>query len=99
MGTAAIIKVEGIKYAALYKNWDGYPEATLEWLETFNKDFGKDRPYKLAQLIRSSVRDADKFKLGHDEKRGWGVVEPDAWGAEYEYTLKDDGSVEVTKNV
>jgi hypothetical protein len=28
MGTRAIIKVEGFNLAALYKHWDGYPEAT-----------------------------------------------------------------------
>lgn len=98
MATRSTIKVEGINYAKVYKHWDGYPEATLPWLEQFNKEFtaqrGNNPDYKFAQLLRSSARDAEQFKLDNSLHTGWGVVEYDAdMGEEYEYTLKTDGEV------
>ena len=54
MATRCTIKIEGIDYAKVYKHWDGYPDATLRWLEEFNRNFSKNRgddpAYKLAQL-------------------------------------------------
>ena len=97
MSTRALIRIEG-NDVALYKHQDGYPDATLEWLETFHKDFlakrGVDPIYEFAQLVRSTTR------LGSNEDNylGWGVVpfskdNPDSMGAVYLYTLKDSGEV------
>ena len=94
MSTNAMIRVEGVKYAELYKHWDGYPDATLEWLVNFNEDFrinrGNDPSYKFAQLIRSST------KIDSSPYTGWGVYEFGAVASQqFEYFLRDDGSVEV----
>lgn len=101
MATIASIAVEGFNEVKVYKHWDGYPEATLPWLEKFNRDFaekrGNDPSYKFAQLLRSSVRDAEEFKLDTSLHTGWGVVQRSAdCGEEYRYYLKTDGTVEVT---
>ena len=98
MATRATIYVEGIDTVKVYKHWDGYPEATLPWLEDFNKSFterrGDDPDYKFAQLLRSSMRDASKYHLDDSEFTGWGVVpiNADMW-EEYEYHLLADGTV------
>lgn len=103
IGTRAIIKVEGKTSVAVYKHFDGYPEATLDWLKVFNKDFAENREddpdYKFAQLLRNSVRSEKEFGLDSSEYTGWGVVDLDENGnvdgwQQYEYTLKTDGSVE-----
>jgi hypothetical protein len=39
MATRATIKIEGIRFTKIYKHWDGYPEAMLNWLQDFNLDF------------------------------------------------------------
>ena len=98
MATRCTIKIEGVNYAKVYKHWDGYPDATLKWLEEFNNDFSKNRGedsiYKFAQLLRSSARDADKYELDASLHTGWGVVPIDEhWGEEFEYTLHKDGEV------
>ena len=111
MGTRALIHVQGLPEVAVYKHYDGYPEGTLPWLEKFNKDFaekrGDDPNYKLAQLLRSSVRDAEEFGLDKSVHTGWGIVPnksvhtgwgivpttPDGFGEDYEYTLLIDGRV------
>jgi len=84
----------------LYKHWDGYTEATLPWLEAFNKDFaenrGSDPEYKFAQLLRSSERDGDKFKMDRNKYTGWGVLPYEDNYAPYEYTLNKNGTVTVT---
>ena len=100
MATRCEIKVDGVDYAKVYKHWDGYPEATLPWLKSFNKSFaesrGDDPQYKFAQLLRSSAFDCEKFDLDPSDTTGWGVVKfGDDCGTEYTYTLKADGSVEV----
>ena len=102
MGTRATIKIEDVTFAKVYKHFDGYPEATLPWLESFNKRFYEDRgddpAYKFAQLLRSSVRDQVEYNLDASKETGWGVVEyDDTCGAEYEYILKTDGSVTYAK--
>ena len=99
MGTSALIHVQGIPKVAVYKHYDGYPEGTLPWLEKFNKDFaekrGDDPNYKLAQLLRSSVRDAEEFGLDKSVHTGWGIVPttPNGFGVDHEYTLLTDGRV------
>jgi hypothetical protein len=98
MSTPAIIKVEGVEYARVYKHYDGYPEATLPWLKAFNEDFHKNRgddpSYKFAQLLRDSNN--KDFNLDDSKHTGWGVVDPKEWDCgEYTYTLKSDGTVEV----
>jgi hypothetical protein len=100
MGTRAIIKIEGYNGGCVYKHWDGYPEGMVPWLEDFNKDFtekrGNDHPYKLAQLVRSSVRLGEKHGLDDNNYTGWGIYPIGVdMGQEYEYTLMNDGSVKV----
>jgi hypothetical protein len=99
MATRATIIVEGQPSVKAYKHWDGYPEATLPWLEEFNMAFsyarGDDPDYKLAQLLRSSALDAEKFNLDPSTATGWGIIPIDAdMGEEYEYFLRHDGSVD-----
>lgn len=96
MSTRATIKIEGVTFAKVYKHWDGYPDATLEWLETFNKDFTKNRgvdpEYKFAQLLRNSTL------LYGSPYTGWGVVPYDTnMGQEYVYLLRSDGTVTYEK--
>ena len=98
MGTRCTIKIQGITYAKVYKHWDGYPEHILPWLTAFNAEFAKERgddpQYKMAQLLRASCRDAAAFDLDNSKFTGWGVVSYLAdCGQEYEYLLKEDGSV------
>ena len=107
MSTNAIIFVEDFEGVAVYKHWDGYPEATLKWLEDFNKDFikrrGVDPQYEFAQLLRSSARDAEKYNLDDSRHTGWGVIKISLYYAKrdyegsdnYVYLLKKDGTVEV----
>jgi len=100
MATRATIIVEGQTSVKAYKHWDGYETATLPWLEEFNRTFtearGDDPDYKLAQLLRSSAFDAQKYKLDSSRDTGWGIIPIDAevW-EEYEYHLHADGSVSV----
>jgi hypothetical protein len=103
MATTAVIQLEGYKVAKLYKHWDGYPQATLQWLEDFNKNFvenrGDDPEYKFAQLIRSSAFDSEKYGLDDSKYTGWGVVGFDSgYNSEYQYRLMKDGSVVVSQN-
>jgi hypothetical protein len=103
MATRATIQLEGYTVAKLYKHWDGYPSATLQWLEEFNNDFvenrGDDPSYKFAQLIRSSAFDCEKYGLDPSRHTGWGVIEfiGDS-GDEYQYRLMNDGTVVVSQN-
>jgi len=96
MSTSAIIKVEGIDFVSVYKHWDGYPSATLPWLESFNTDFAKHRKddpaYKFAQLLRSSERDAEKFNLDDSIHTGWGICSGEET-SDYTYILHEDGTV------
>lgn len=102
MATSVKIKVEGLKGVALYKHWDGYPTATLPWLEAFNENFtaarGDDPNYKFAQLIRSSAFDSEVFNLDYDRILGWGVItDKEEWNCRYIYTLHRDGTVSYRK--
>ena len=98
MATSATIIIENIEFCKVYKHSDGYPKAILGWLEDFNRDFKKNRGfnpnYKFAQLLRASVRDADKYNLSHNKYTGWGVVDMhEDVGEEYIYLLKNNGDV------
>lgn len=99
MSTNAVIQVKGLDSVELYKHWDGYPEGTLAWLEHFNADFvenrGNDLPYKFAQLVRSSIADAETFDLDKNRHTGWGVDAKDSHYYDYLYILNDDGTVTV----
>ena len=104
MATRCSIIVDGIDTVKVYKHWDGAPESTLEWLQVFNKDFtdnrGFDNPeYKIAQLLRSSARDAKVYGLDPSKHTGWGIlpIDNDA-GEEFIYFLHVDGSVTVNNN-
>lgn len=103
MSTNAVIRIEGFRLVELYKHNDGYPEATLPWLEKFNLNFvkirGNDMPYKFAQLVRSSSYMAKEFPdLDKSEFTGWGVSPQGENSYEYLYLLKKDGSVDYVKN-
>ena len=98
MAARSCIKIEGVTFAKVYKHWDGYPDAMLGWLETFNKSFaenrGDDPQYKFAQLLRSSTNPI--FELDTNEFTGYGVVPFEAnCGEEFEYTLMTNGEVVV----
>ena len=103
MATRCSIIVDGIDTVKVYKHWDGYPEATLEWLQVFNEDFTKNRgadpEYKIAQLLRSSAFHAALFGLDKSVHTGWGIlpIDNDA-GEEFIYFLHADGSVTVNNN-
>lgn len=102
MGTRATIKVEGIYFAKVYKHYDGYELSTLPWLEDFNRTFtnerGIDPLYKIAQLLRSSWRDAEHYGLDMSTSTGWGLIEFNCnMGEEYEYTLMDNGTVDTRR--
>lgn len=105
MATRSTIKIEGLKFAKLYKHWDGYPEAMMPFLTKFNEDFtktavkGVDEPtYKLAQLIRATERLKDEFNLDDSIDSGYAVVRfNEVERGEYEYVLKKDGSVSFVK--
>ena len=92
MATRSTIKIDGVKYAKIYKHWDGYPEANYIWLKEFNDRFNKlrgdDPSYKFAQLLRFASKYGEKFTLDQSEFTGWGVIKYDAecW-EEYEYHL------------
>lgn len=100
MSTNAVITIKNFPGFALYKHWDGYPEATLAWLEKFNKEFvenrGNDLQYKAAQLIRSSVFDQEEFDLDESRYTGWGVLTQPTCG-HFNYVLMPDGSVKVER--
>ena len=111
MSTRAVIKIEGLKFAKIYKHSDGYPEGMLHWLEEFNQSFaelrGDDPMYKFAQILRHSTKDfpidtpdnSEYYKEGH-EFLGWGVTEYNSkCGEEFVYILKKDGTVTVRKNI
>lgn len=97
MGTSAVIRLEGSDAVEVYKHYDGYPESTLPWLEKFNADFvknrGNDIPYKFAQLLRSSISDAEEFNLDTSKYTGWGVSKQGENYWCYLYILKKDGTV------
>lgn len=100
MATRATIKIEGITFAKVYKHWDGYPEHMMAWLITFNQNFfenrGDDPEYKFAQLLRFTKKPTieQDYKLDASDFTGWGVIEYNSdCGADYEYTLKADGTV------
>jgi len=99
MSTHAVIRIEGNDYAEAYKHFDGYPQGTLPWLEKFNKEFsenrGTDVDYKFAQLLRSSVRDAEKFGLDDSLYTGWGIMPYGTADADFLYTLHSNGTVSV----
>ena len=103
MATSCIIRVEGISYVELYKHFDGMPTSTLQWLEDFNAEASNalkdDITYKFAALVRSSIRDAEKYGLDDSKFTGWGIYPPGKMAVDYIYTLKNDGRVTCEKVV
>lgn len=105
MSTSCVITLEKCTIAAVYCHWDGNPESKLPWLESFNKQFvierGDDDPYKLAQLLRSSSADAEKYNLDPSKFTGWGLISNDDISetyVEYTYRLMKDGSVKTVQH-
>ena len=103
MATSATIRIQDFNLCEVYKHWYGNPESILKWLQDFNRDFvknmGHDPEYKLAQLLRSSVRDAEKYDLDiTDLHTGWGVFPINGIESQYTYTLNTNGSVHVKSN-
>lgn len=100
MATRSTIKVKG-NDLTIYKHWDGSPESTLPWLKDFTKKFienrGDDEIYFVAQLLRSSVRDAETYQLDDSEFTGWGVIGGDEdFGAAYTYFINlEKGTIKV----
>jgi hypothetical protein len=103
MGTSAVIKVEGVDFAEVYKHFDGYPEDTLPWLIKFNERFveirGVDSEYKFAQLLRSSVEMQEEFNLDASLDTGWGVSKCGENYTGYTYKLMNDGTVTVNGKI
>lgn len=100
MGTNAVIRVDNSEVGVeLYKHYDGYPDATLPWLEKFASEFirerGCDPTYMMAQLVRSSVSMADEFNLDNSTATGWGIGCTDSFGYDYLYLI-DPMTGEVT---
>jgi hypothetical protein len=99
MSTHAVIKIEGIDFAKIYKHCDGMPEAMLPFLTHFNKEFikelGRDDPqYKFAQLLRASKRLEKEYELDNSDTEGWGVMSmKDKADERFIYTLYSDGDV------
>ncbi len=102
MATRCIIQVEGLPNIILYKHFDGYPSATLPWLQKFNREYRRNQPdYKFAQLVRSSVTLASEFDLDTSTETGWGICHVDRlrshttpiMGEEFAYKLLEDGDV------
>ncbi len=102
MSTNATIKIEGVKFAKIFKYWDGYPSATQAWLVDFNEKFeenrGNDPEYKFAQLLRSSYADMNEYSLDANRYTGWGVIPYKSGPGDYEYTLHLNGRVTMTKH-
>jgi len=100
MATRSYIKISDLQGLKLYKHYDGDPKSTLPWLKSFNTKWAEtgreDNNYKFAQLVRSSVIDAEEFNLDTSTETGWGIEYMEnkyAYGC-YLYTLHADGSVE-----
>lgn len=104
MNKKAIIRIQGIDIF-LYKNFNRYPEATFRWLNDFHKDFIKNRKnspnYELAQLLRNSVINADKYDLDRSKYTGWSIFDGDENDLDYtyRYILYSNGKVGVTEDV
>ena len=67
----------------------------MDFNDDFEKNRGGDPNYKLAQLIRSSIRDAEKYNLDNNKYTGWGIFNAmdHNMDADYIYVLKLDGDV------
>lgn len=96
MAFSSIIQVEGVDFAQVYMHNDADTNATLGWLEDFNREFtdkrGDEPEYKFAQLLRSSS--FESHDLSYSLFIGW-AIKPFGvnMGQIFEYTLKKDGTV------
>ena len=77
MATRSYIKISDLQGLKLYKHYDGDPKSTLPWLKSFNTKWAEtgreDNNYKFAQLVRSSVIDAEEFNLDTSTETGWAL--------------------------
>lgn len=101
MGTSASVRIETLN-VELYIHYDGYPSNIMPWVESFHARFlaerGWDAEYEFAQLIRSSVFDADQFNLSKDKTCGFGVnviSDYNSYNTNYTYVLMKDGTITV----
>ena len=94
MSTSATITV-GTSGILIYKHWDGYKEGVLPWLVPFVREFmakrGMDSEYMLARILERGI----KVTGDSDNVTGWGLTTSDAYCADFEYTVKQDGRVSV----
>ena len=98
MPTRAFVRVENFHLCGLYKHSGGSPENILPFLEEFNKKFTKERgvdnEQKMAQLLRATMKRAKKYKFDTSLEYGYALFPVGAdLGQEFEYLLKEDGSV------
>ena len=99
MATRSTIKIEGNTTSKIYKHFDGYPEAMLPMLQKFNKKFKNlDESYKSAQVLMYMAVNSEESGFDAKSGRGFGIVTfSDKCGEEYEYMLKEDGTVTYRK--
>ena len=92
MATTSLITIENMEDIAIYKHYDGHPQEMLIWLKDFHVDFidniGWNPSYELAQVLKSSARDHEKYNgLDNDKYFGWGIVKTKEYSSNYKYVL------------
>lgn len=95
MATTSLITIEDMEDIAIYKHYDGHPQEMLIWLKDFHVDFidniGWNPSYELAQVLKSSARDHEKYNsLDNDKYFGWGIVKTKEYSTNYKYVLCKD---------
>lgn len=95
-----VVRVDGLDNVELFIHRVISVDLFEEWLKEFNADFRKNRgadpSYKFAQLLRSSMFDADTFALDKNCLYGWEVLKQgniEDSSHDYMYILEKDGSV------
>jgi len=95
-----VVRINGFNTIEIYIHRVISQDLFLKWLNEFNSGFakqrGNDSSYKFAQLLRSSVFDADKFALDKNILYGWEVLKTNSADEsyfDYLYVLNNDGTV------
>lgn len=96
----AVVRVQGLPQVELFVHRVISVDLFEEWLREFNEAFcnerGFDPQYKFAQLLRSSVFDADKFAIDTNCIYGWEVLPQcniEDSSHDYLYILNNDGTI------